>query len=330
MSDHNEHEPMTVEAGTLALLAKSEIDMQIATAHKFPRSVTRFRKEAMELVTLDSATANECSYALPRDGKVITGPSARFAEIIASCWGNMRAGARVVDDTGKFIVAQGVCHDLERNVAITFEVQRRVTDKNARRYKDDMIGVTGNAASSIALRNAILKVIPKALWAPMYDEALRVIKGDIATLATRRDQAMQYVIKLGVVPESVFAVLGVSGIDDIGLDELVVLKGLCTAIKDGETNIDQAFPSVRAGADALNDKLKAEPEGDKPEATDAPAAKRAAKKKPAADKPPTQTVSGASVGDQAQMGTPGVETASAPAPSPTPAAAGGDPNFNLE
>ena len=32
------------ESGALAIISKAEIDMQIATAHRFPRSVTRFRE----------------------------------------------------------------------------------------------------------------------------------------------------------------------------------------------------------------------------------------------------------------------------------------------
>ncbi|KAG1166891.1 hypothetical protein G6F35_017935 [Rhizopus arrhizus] len=106
------------------------------------------------MVTLSQSIAEQCVYALPRDGKTIEGPSARFAEVIASAWGNNRAGARVIDDKGEFIIAQGVFHDLERNVAITYEVQRRIVDRQGRRFKPDMIGVTANAACSIALRNA--------------------------------------------------------------------------------------------------------------------------------------------------------------------------------
>ncbi len=160
--DGREVSAMSVEGGTVALLNRSEIDMQVATAHKFPRSIKRFRQEALQMVTLNESVAESCIYALPRSGKTIEGPSARFAEVVASAWGNCRAGARVVSDAGDFITAQGVFHDLERNVAITYEVQRRITDKNNRRFNADMIGVTGNAASSIALRNAILKGVPKA------------------------------------------------------------------------------------------------------------------------------------------------------------------------
>lgn len=236
-----EVQQMAVESGTVALLNKSEIDIQITTAHKFPRSIKRFRDEALQMVTLNESIAESCIYALPRDNKTIEGPSARFAEVVASAWGNCRAGARVVSDQGDFITAQGVFHDLERNVAITYEVQRRIVDKHGRRFKADMIGVTGNAASSIALRNAILKGVPKAFWDDMYQAARKTVMGDFKTLANRRADAMKAFVALGVTDTQIFAKLQVSGVEDIGLEHLVILRGLLTAIKEGDTTPEEAF-----------------------------------------------------------------------------------------
>jgi hypothetical protein len=34
----------------------------------------------------------------------------------------------------------------------------------------------------------------------------------------------------------------VAGVEDIGMDELVTLKGMATAIKEGDTTVEQAFP----------------------------------------------------------------------------------------
>jgi hypothetical protein len=232
---------MVAEQGMVATLNKSEIDQQIATAHRFPRSLKRFRDEAMAMVTLDESIASECIYALPRDGKTIEGPSARFAEIIVSAWGNSRSGARVVDDHGEFVTAQGVFHDLERNVAITYEVQRRIVDKHGRRYKPDMIGVTANAACSIALRNAILKGVPKAFWSSMYDAARHVIMGDIKTLANRRAAAVAEFQRFGVSDKQLCEKLGVAGVEEITLDHLVTLRGMLTAIKEGDTSPEDAF-----------------------------------------------------------------------------------------
>lgn len=235
---------MVAEQGMVAVLNKSEIDQQIATAHRFPRSLKRFRDEAMQMVTLDESIANECIYALPRDGKTIEGPSARFAEIIASAWGNSRAGARVISDQGDFVTAQGVFHDLERNVAITYEVQRRITNKRGQRFSADMIGVTANAACSIALRNAILKGVPKAFWASMEAAARQVIMGDIKTLANRRASAVAEFQRFGVSQEQILAKLGVPGIEDVTLEHLLTLRGLLTAIKEGDTTPEEAFATA--------------------------------------------------------------------------------------
>jgi hypothetical protein len=232
---------LVVEQSVVAILNKSEIDQQIATAHAYPRSIKRFRDEAYAMVTLNEAIAQECIYSLPRDGKVIEGPSARFAEIIQSAWGNCRAGARVVSESADFITSQGVFHDLEKNSAITYEVQRRITDRNGRRYKPDMIGVTGNAACSIALRNAVLKGIPKAFWADLYEAARRTVMGDFATLANRRAAALNAFKAYGVKEEEIFALLNVRGIEDVAPEHLVTLRGTLTAIKEGETTVEEAF-----------------------------------------------------------------------------------------
>lgn len=260
---------MVAEQGMVAILNKSEIDQQIATAHRFPRSIKRFVDESMQMVTLNESVAQECIYALPRDGKTIEGPSARFAEIIASAWGNSRSGARIISDQGDFVTAQGVFHDLERNVAITYEVQRRIVGKNKQRYSADMIGVTANAACSIALRNAILKGVPKAFWASMYDAARQVIMGDIKTLANRRAAAVAEFKRYGVSAEQICAKLSIPGVEDISLEHLVVLRGLLTAIKEGDTSAEEAFAANVAKAEVAMPRAKARTAAPEAEPTDA-------------------------------------------------------------
>ena len=245
------------EDSMAAMISRSEIEQQIATARRFPRSLKRFRDEAIQMVTLSESIAEQCVYALPRDGKTIEGPSARFAEIVASAWGNNRAGARVIDDKGEFIVAQGVFHDLERNVAITYEVQRRVVDKNGNRFKPDMIGVTANAACSIALRNAVLKGVPKAFWEDMYVEARKVIMGNVQTLANSRAAAIEAFKRYGVAVEQICAKLEVAGVEDIGLEHLVLLRGMLTAIKEGDTTAEDAFGNPNGRPPAPKAKLPA-------------------------------------------------------------------------
>lgn len=240
--------PAEVDAATAGLVAAAEINQQIATAKRYPRSIKKFIDLATELATLNDDVAKECIYALPRKErddqgnyvtKVIEGPSARFAEILGSAWGNAHAATRVVSDQGDFIVAQGVFWDLERNWKVMREVQRRITTKSGQRFSADMVGVTGNAASSIALRNAILAGVPKALWQQVFARARHVVMGDFKTLAKRRDDAFASFVSYGLDKAQVCHIIGVAGPQDVGLEQLTTLVGLLTALKDGSTTAEQ-------------------------------------------------------------------------------------------
>lgn len=258
MANDKEIDISEADTALVELVTKAEYDIQIATARKYPRSIKQFMNSALEMVTLNEQVADECIYALPRDGKTIEGPSARFAELVLSAWGHARAGARIVNEDGRFITAQGVCHDLQSNTLIAYEVRRRITNKHGKKYNDDMIGVTGNAASSIALRNAILKVVPKVFWGPLYEEARKVVMGDARTLANRRAAALEHLQKFGATQEMVLKKLEVKGVEDITLDHLVVLRGMVTAMKDGDTTVEQLFAEPNEStnrANALKDKI---------------------------------------------------------------------------
>ncbi len=241
-----DNSPMTIErelettSSALSVLG-SEIDIQISTAKRYPRSLRDFKELALEMATLDEETSAACFYVLPRSGKSVEGPSARLAEIIGSAWGNMRAEGKPIDEDMKFVTARGTAWDLQRNVAISYEVKRRITDRNGRRYPDDMVGMTANAATSIALRNAILKVVPSPFWKPIYQACRQVVRGDVTTLSARRDECLKYYQQLGVHNDKVLHLLGVKGIEDINLDHLLILRGLATALKEGDTTIDEAF-----------------------------------------------------------------------------------------
>ncbi len=236
--------PTSSEQMSLAIgLTKAEIDQQIATAKLYPRLVSRVTQNILSLVTIDEHSAEECSYALPRGGKPIVGPSIRLAEIIAGQWGNCRVGARVVhvDRVEKFVEAEGIFHDLETNTATTARVRRRISNKNGGLLTDDMIIVTGNAACSIAKRNAILGGVPKAVWRKAYDEAEKVVKGDVKTLAERRENIFKAFAAFGVKPEQIFASLGIAGEDDITLEHIPTLTGMRSALKSGEATVEEMF-----------------------------------------------------------------------------------------
>lgn len=225
----------------LYLLTKAEIDTQIATAKAFPRSLTKFRDKALSMATFSEDIAAACTYALPRGGSKLEGPSIRLAEIVAASYTNVQYGGRVIANDGKMITAQGVCIDLENNVKATVEVSRKITDKNGKTYNQDMQVMTGNAAIAIAVRNAIFKVIPGALVSAIQDKAKEVARGTAETLVVRRDKAIAYFKSIGVKEEQLCAVLEIKKVGDIDLDKLETLTGMKTAIKNGEATVKSLF-----------------------------------------------------------------------------------------
>lgn len=268
MNDLTKYDPETGEVMSTAIasfeadsaplavrLAKVELDQAISTAKAYPRSLQRVRDNVSALVMLDEETAKECVYALPRGGKPIKGPSVRFAEIVASQYGNCKVGSRVVDVNKfeKYVEAEGVFIDLESGMQRTARIRRKISDKNGRVYNDDMIVVTGNAACAIAMREAILKGVPKALWRRAYDEAEGVIAGDIKTLAERREGAIRAFAAWGITPDQIFASLEIVGQDEIGLDQIATLTAMFKAIKAGEQQVEDYFPAkanAAAGVEA--------------------------------------------------------------------------------
>jgi hypothetical protein len=101
--------------------------------------------------------------------------------------------------------------------------------------------VTANAACSIALRNSILKGVPKAFWSDMYEQARQTAVGTVQTLANRRARALAVLQKMGVSSAQVFAFLKIEGEQDITIEHLSTLFGITTALKDGDTTPEQAF-----------------------------------------------------------------------------------------
>jgi hypothetical protein len=238
------------------LITKAEIDGQVATARAFPRSIAAFYKKTEAMACVSEEVAASCTYAVPRDGKTIEGPTIRFAEIVAASYGNIRAAARIVLNDGKMITAQGICHDLENNTCVTVEVKRRITNKKGQTYSEDMQVTTGNAACSIALRNAIFRVVPTAMVDEIWEKTKVVARGTAATLEKRRNGAVAYFESLGVKREQIFAVLEVKGMEEIDLDKLAKLTGFKNAIKQDGIKPDTIFNPKAAEEKPEVDKVR--------------------------------------------------------------------------
>lgn len=230
-------------------IEKANVDVQVATAKQFPRNITRAIQNSIVMATIDPDTAQTMRYALPRGGKPITGPSVHLAKLIVSNWGNIRAEAKVVQITDSQVVSRGTCWDLENNVATAIEVRRNIKSKNGQRFSDDMITVVGNAANSIAFRNAVFSTIPKAVTDKVYKAAQECITGDLsdeAKLLQKRTNCLKFFNdEYGITEEEVIKLCGKQTVNQIKADEIALMLGIYQSLKDGDTTIEEVLEPIR-------------------------------------------------------------------------------------
>lgn len=256
-----------IETCTSTPLPFGESDIQVRTAKMYPRDVRKCLEEAEHMATLSEEIAASCFYSLPRKSKNqqgvmevknLQGASVRLAEIIASAWGNVYAATRIADNDGLSITAEAYCWDLEKNVRIGTQVKRSITTKEGRRFSQDMQTVTENAASSIALRNAIFKVIPRSYVEDLYKKCQEKALGNgnaASKFEGKRQAVFDRFKALGISEEKIFNFFGKTSIKEFDMEDVKNLIGMGTAINDGHLKLEEAFQLEYSKSDELADRL---------------------------------------------------------------------------
>ena len=228
----------------------SEINIAVATAKQYPRNMMKAKDEIYQLATTSRDTAEACFYAIPRAGKTIEGPSVRLAEIINYCYGNINSAVRVVSNDGKKITSQAVAFDIERNNRIMVEVSRRITDKDGKTFTQDMQVVTGNAAGSIAWRNAIFRLIPNAVWIDIQEQIKKFIVGDGKEMLKRWDSLIKKFNDMGITTEVLLKRMNLVDVKAINSDIMIKLFGVLTALNEGSSTVEDVFGIAPAKTDS--------------------------------------------------------------------------------
>ncbi len=228
-------------------IERAAIDVQITTAHQYPRSIQQFKNRALEMVTMDEETAQSCIYRRPvgKEGRKMIyaeGKSVRMAEIVGSCYTNLRVGSMIIELKDRYVKARGMAHDLESNFAASSEVIESFVKKDGTLYSERMKITVAKAALAKARRDATFHVVPGALCKTLEDAGRKAAIGTKSTLSQRRAKLLDWINKADISPDRVYDALGIKGIEDVGLKELETVTGIKTAIKSGDTTIDEAFP----------------------------------------------------------------------------------------
>ena len=221
---------------------RASIDSQVATAKRYPRSLRRVLDNSIVIVTMNKETAKSCRFEKPVGGKTINGPSVHLARIICQQYGNIRVQQRIKSIEHKTIVAEAVAFDMETNYAVCVEVRRSILKKDGTRYDESTIETNAMACMAIAERNAILKVIPKAIIDNVYSEAFKFAYGDLTDhtklLKERNRLFIAFKDNYGVDEKGVVKLLGLNTKEAVTAEHIATLTGFIQSLKDGEVKID--------------------------------------------------------------------------------------------
>lgn len=251
----------------VSVLARAEIDSQVATAKAYPRNIKQSISKAVEIATFSQNIAESCIYSIPRGGKTISGPSIRLAEIMISVWQNIHCSTRVVSNNGKFISVEAIVIDRESNNVYAETIDRSImtsakNGKTPSTFSFDMQQTTAAAAASIALRKAAFRLIPKQFVEIVYEEAKKVAVGGINDLSKNLEKAIAAFERSGFTRNKILDFFEVKSIEALTQENLAELIGIKNAIVQGDLSREHAFDKAYTG-EVIEDKTKANELNDK-------------------------------------------------------------------
>ena len=239
-----------------------------AVAVQKSRSISRITKNVLEEAKLaGSSFFYRWEVTNKRTGRksLIQGPSIDLAMCVARNYGNCALDIEV-QETPTHFHFKGIFIDLETGFTVPRLYRQRKKQGIGGGYGDDRAeDIVFQIGQSKAQRNAIVKAAPA--W--LLDKAIEVARdAEIKNIkpehiALARARVIEYFETHGIVQERIEAVLEKPA-DQWTAEDIVNLKGMATALKEGRETADELFPPVKEDQEIPEAETA---ETDKPKAT---------------------------------------------------------------
>ena len=297
--------------------AIAEAQGQLVLAKRFPRSMAAATADFLESCK-SIEFAEEAFYSVPNRG---SGPSIRFAEEAARCYGNFIYGHKELSRTQGKSEIEVYAWDMEKNNRSTRQitVMHVLDSRNGTRPLTDQADIDNKIANvaSKQMRGRILALLPKAMVAAGEAMAKRTLAGgNDKPMAERVNTMVSAFGSYGVNSKLLEKYLGHS-LDNTTVEELADLKGIYNALKQGGKASDyfnaddSGAEKSEATAKAITDASKKQPAT---QSTAKPAASKTVKdQKQSAEEKPAEA-------KQEVKEAKSEPAAAAPAPEPEPEA----------
>jgi hypothetical protein len=247
-----------INQGTIAIEASraiAEAQGKLVIAKRFPRDEVQAYAKAIEACQRPTM-AEKAFYSFPRGNQTVEGPTIRFAEELARCWGNIDYGIKELSqDNGKSEM-QAYAWDLETNA----QSVQNFTNPHQREQGKKMVTLTSqrdiyeNNANMATrrLRSRILAILPSWFVEDCIEECKKTVAGDNETpLIDRVKKMVIQFAKFGVTQEQIEQRLK-RKVDTMTADDFVEYIGIYNAIKNKESKISEWFEAEAVASDLTN------------------------------------------------------------------------------
>lgn len=257
-----------INQGTIAIEANraiAEAQGKLIIAKRFPRNQVSAFANVMQ-VCQRKGIAEKAFYSYKRGGQIVSGPTIRFAEELARCWGNIDYGIKELSqDDGKSEM-QAYAWDLETN---TISIQN-FTNNHVRETKSgkqkltserDIYEINANMGAR-RLRSRILAILPNDLVEAAIAECKKTLEGgNNIPLIDKVNNMVSGFAKVGVTQKQLEKYMGHLA-EETTAQEITDLVGIYNSIKNGESKPSEWF-ETQMEANSLTETLEKELENGK-------------------------------------------------------------------
>lgn len=245
----------------------SEIKGKMFLARQFPRDVNWAMQQVMQECQRKEL-AESALYEFPRGDSVVKGPSIRLVEVLARHWGNIMSGVVELDAKDGTTTIKCFAWDLETNTSDekTFAVKHERSARGSVKKLTDERDIYEMVANKGARRKraCLLAVMPG--W--YVDAAIEACQATLANSLTDGKTIEEVIATMveafhefGITPEQIAEKAGKPDVSKLTKNDIVKLRNLYSAIKDGFVKATDAFggapepdgaPVTTEETDALN------------------------------------------------------------------------------